>query len=107
MAKSVYPLKEIVEVKQRRVEDAEKVVIAKKLALEKEEQKLAEREAEREHLDPEPVGQQPARIAAARVAHALFWPGEALLHLSAAAWIAAFLGFALLFGPFILSPRLK
>ena len=45
--------------------------------------------------------------AAARVAHALFWPGEALLHLSAAAWIAAFLGFALLFGPFILSPRLK
>ena len=50
MAKSVYPLKEIVEVKQRRVEDAEKVVIAKKLALEKEEQKLAEREAERDKV---------------------------------------------------------
>ena len=45
--------------------------------------------------------------ATARVAHALLWPGEALLHLSATAWIAAFLGFALLFGPFILSPRLK
>lgn len=35
--------------------------------------------------------------ALARVAHALFWPDEALLHLSATAWIAAFLAFALLF----------
>ena len=47
MSKIVYPLKQVIEVKQRRVEDAEKVVKEKKLALEKEQQKLAEREADR------------------------------------------------------------
>ena len=47
MSKVVYPLKDIIVVKQKRVEEAEKVVQEKKIALEKEEQKLAEREAER------------------------------------------------------------
>lgn len=50
MSKIVYPLKQIIEVKQRRVEDAEKVVQEKKQALEKEKQKLAEREAERDKV---------------------------------------------------------
>jgi hypothetical protein len=48
MAKIVYPLKQVMEVKQRRVEEAEKVVIEKKAALEKEKEKLAQREAERD-----------------------------------------------------------
>ncbi len=48
MAKLVYPLKQVMEVKQRRVEEAEKVVIEKKAALEKEKEKLAQREAERD-----------------------------------------------------------
>lgn len=43
----VYPLKQIIEVKQKRVDVAEKVVAEKKAAFEKEQQKLAEREAER------------------------------------------------------------
>ena len=47
MDKIVYPLKQVIEVKQRRVEEAEKVVKEKQAALEKEQQKLAEREAER------------------------------------------------------------
>jgi flagellar biosynthesis chaperone FliJ len=47
-ANLVYPLWQIIEVKQRRVEDAEKVVIEKKLALEKEEKILKEKEAERD-----------------------------------------------------------
>ena len=42
-----YPLKEVIEVKQRRVDEAEKVVKEKQLALINEEKKLAEREAER------------------------------------------------------------
>lgn len=50
MNKAVYPLKQIIEVKQKRVEDAEKVVQEKKLALEKEQQKLAEREKERDKV---------------------------------------------------------
>lgn len=50
MSKVVYPLKQIIEVKQRRVDEAEKVVKEKKLALEKEQQKLAEREAERDKV---------------------------------------------------------
>lgn len=50
MSKIVYPLKQIIEVKQKRVEDAEKVVIEKKIALEKEQQKLADREAERDKV---------------------------------------------------------
>lgn len=48
--KNVYPLKQIIEVKQKRVEDAEKVVKEKLLLLEKEQQKLAEREAERDKV---------------------------------------------------------
>lgn len=50
MNQVVYPLKQIIEVKQRRVDDAEKVVKEKKLALTKEQQKLAEREAERDQV---------------------------------------------------------
>lgn len=46
----VYPLKQIIEVKQKRVEDAEKIVKEKQLALIKEQQKLAEREAERDQV---------------------------------------------------------
>ena len=47
MSKIGYPLTQIIEVKQKRVEVAEKVVKEKKIVLEKEQQKLAEREAER------------------------------------------------------------
>jgi flagellar biosynthesis chaperone FliJ len=47
MKKEVYPLAQVLEVKQRRVEEAEKLVKEKQLALKKEEEKLAEREAER------------------------------------------------------------
>lgn len=50
MGKIEYPLKQVLEVKQKRVEDAEKVVQEKKAALEKEEKKLAEREAERDKV---------------------------------------------------------
>ena len=50
MSKVEYPLKQIIEVKQKRVEDAEKVVKAKQLVLEKEQQKLIEREAERDKV---------------------------------------------------------
>jgi hypothetical protein len=50
MNKVVYPLKQIIEVKQRRVEDAEKVVKEKQLVLIKEQQKLEEREAERDKV---------------------------------------------------------
>lgn len=50
MSKVIYPLKQVIEVKQKRVEDAEKVVKEKKAALEKEQQKLAEREAERDKV---------------------------------------------------------
>lgn len=46
----VYPLKQVLEVKQRRAEDAEKVVKEKQLALNKELEKLAEREAERDKV---------------------------------------------------------
>lgn len=48
MAKAVYPLHQVLEVKKRRVEDQEKVVQEKRLALEREQQKLKEREAERD-----------------------------------------------------------
>jgi flagellar biosynthesis chaperone FliJ len=47
MTAPAYPLKQVLEVKQKRVEDAEKVVKEKQLALEKEEQILAKKEAER------------------------------------------------------------
>lgn len=50
MKKEVYPLAQVLEVKQRRVEEAEKVVKEKQLALKKEEEKLAEREAERDKV---------------------------------------------------------
>jgi flagellar biosynthesis chaperone FliJ len=48
--KTVYPLKQIIEVKQRRVEDAEKIVKEKQVALQKEQDKLAQREAERDKV---------------------------------------------------------
>lgn len=48
MAKPVYPLKQVLEVKQKRVDDAEKVVQEKMKALEAEKQKLVEREKDRD-----------------------------------------------------------
>jgi DNA repair exonuclease SbcCD ATPase subunit len=50
MAKAVYPLQQVMEVKQKRVDDAEKVVREKQDALEKEKTKLAERKAERDKV---------------------------------------------------------
>lgn len=50
MSELVYPLLQILEVKQKRVEDAEKVVKEKKEALLKEEEKLKEREEERKKV---------------------------------------------------------
>ncbi|WP_068467267.1 YscO family type III secretion system apparatus protein [Candidatus Protochlamydia phocaeensis] len=46
----VYPLKQVIDVKQRRVDEAEKVVREKQQILEGEKQKLAEREAERDKV---------------------------------------------------------
>jgi flagellar biosynthesis chaperone FliJ len=48
MANVAYPLKQVLEVKQKRVEDAEKLVQEKRLALQKEQEKLVEREKERD-----------------------------------------------------------
>lgn len=48
MAKPVYPLKQVMEVKQRRVEDAEKTVKEKIKALDAEKEKLTQREADRD-----------------------------------------------------------
>lgn len=50
MAKIIYPLEQILEVKQRRVEEAEKIVKEKLALLEKENQKLKEREKERDEV---------------------------------------------------------
>ncbi len=50
MAKQIYPLAQVLQVKMRRVENAEEVVKEKKALLEKERQKLKEREAEREKV---------------------------------------------------------
>lgn len=50
MAEPVYPLTQVLQVKQKRVEDAEKVVKEKKQALEKEQQILAQKEAERDKV---------------------------------------------------------
>jgi flagellar biosynthesis chaperone FliJ len=50
MTLPVYPLKQVIEVKQRRVEEAEKVVKEKQQILEKEKEKLAQREAERDKV---------------------------------------------------------
>jgi hypothetical protein len=47
---TTYPLRQVLEVKQKRVEDAEKVVQEKKIALQKEEEKLVQREAERDKV---------------------------------------------------------
>jgi flagellar biosynthesis chaperone FliJ len=44
----VYPLKQVIEVKQRRVDDQEKVVQERRETLKKEQEKLAQREAERD-----------------------------------------------------------
>ncbi len=45
-----YPLKQVIEVKQKRVEDAERVVDEKNKALLKEQEKLKEREKERDQV---------------------------------------------------------
>ena len=50
MAEIVYPLKQVLEVKIKRVEDQEKVVIEKKRLLVLEQDKLKQREAEREKV---------------------------------------------------------
>ncbi len=50
MAKEVYPLAQVLTIKNRRVEKAEQVVLEKKKALELEQEKLKQREAEREKV---------------------------------------------------------
>lgn len=50
MPDPVYPLTQVLQIKQRRVEDAEKVVQEKQKALEKEQQILAQKEAERQKV---------------------------------------------------------
>lgn len=50
MVKANYPLKQVLEIKQKRVEDAEKVVQEKQKILEQEKEKLAQREAERDKV---------------------------------------------------------
>lgn len=50
MAKAVYPLAQVIDVKKKRVEDAEKVVADKKLALEQEIEKLTARQKERDQV---------------------------------------------------------
>jgi hypothetical protein len=44
--------------------------------------------------------------AVARIAEALGVPGDWLIHLAACAWVAAFFGFAVLYGGMLLRPRL-
>lgn len=46
----VYPLNQVLDIKNRRVEEAEKVVKEKKILLEKEEQKLEQCKAERDKV---------------------------------------------------------
>jgi flagellar biosynthesis chaperone FliJ len=48
MAKAVYPLAQVIDVKKKRVEDAEKVVAAKKAVLDQEIEKLTARQKERD-----------------------------------------------------------
>jgi flagellar biosynthesis chaperone FliJ len=48
MTSATYPLNQVIEVKQRRVDDAEKVVKEKIIALEKEQGILKQREADRD-----------------------------------------------------------
>lgn len=50
MTKRNYPLKQVLEIKQKRVEDAEKVVQEKQKILDQEKEKLAQREAERDKV---------------------------------------------------------
>lgn len=50
MAKQIYPLAQVLQVKKRRVENAELVVKEKKGLLEKEEEKLKAREQERQKV---------------------------------------------------------
>ena len=50
MAKSVYPLKQVLEIKRKRVEDAERVVVEKRLLLQQEEEKLKQKEQERDKV---------------------------------------------------------
>lgn len=50
MAKKTYPLAQVLQVKKRRVENAEKVVKEKKALLENEQEKLRQREAERDKV---------------------------------------------------------
>lgn len=50
MAKAIYPLAQVIDVKKKRVEDAEKVVAEKRKALSEEEEKLKEREKAREEV---------------------------------------------------------
>jgi flagellar biosynthesis chaperone FliJ len=56
MATMTYPLTQVIQVKQKRVEDQEKVVKEKRQALENEKEKLKQREADRDkakqhHID--------------------------------------------------------
>ena len=48
MAKIDYPLKQILEIKKKRVEDAEKVVSEKRQLLEKEQKVLEQKKADRD-----------------------------------------------------------
>ncbi|MGK5594193.1 MAG: type III secretion T3S chaperone [Parachlamydiaceae bacterium] len=50
MAKTVYPLQQVLEIKKRRVEDAEKIVAEKRGLLKQEEDKLKQRERERDKV---------------------------------------------------------
>lgn len=50
MAKAVYPLKQILEIKRRRVENAERVVLEKRDLLKQEEEKLKQKEHERDKV---------------------------------------------------------
>lgn len=49
-SQNAYPLKQVIEVKQKRVDDAEKVVREKQQILTQEQKKLAEKEAERDKV---------------------------------------------------------
>lgn len=50
MAKAVYPLKQILEIKKKRVEDAERLLAEKRELLRQEEEKLKEKEKERDKV---------------------------------------------------------
>ncbi len=50
MPKMTYPLQQVLEIKKRRVEDAEKIVAEKKALLKQEEDKLKQREQERDKV---------------------------------------------------------